>query len=227
MGRRRQRKRRRQWLNEASRKKVARWWDNAGWEGAQVDWGCWCRGSFLGRIAALCFGFSDERWPFLDENRRKEESRLTFFGELMEASPCISRLFKLILHAAPQLYGSLRFLAGVAPGVHGADELECMGPAKVLLENNRVSNHERAAQGKLRACAHVIIDAAQLVDLHFDSRVCNLPRQNLNLVPCEASGWVVQRQRVANEIAVSCPENCIIAIIPTLGCHSSFSRAEH
>jgi hypothetical protein len=46
----------------------------------------------------------------------------------------------------------------------------------VLLENNRVSNHERDAQGILKTYEPVIIDAAQLVDLRFDSRVCVLPR---------------------------------------------------
>jgi len=106
MGRRRQRRDHRRWrrgLNVASRKEVARWWDNARWEGAQVDWSCRCRGSFRGRIAALCFGFSDERWPFLYEYRRKEESRLTFFGKVVEVFHRASRLFEHMLHAAPQL----------------------------------------------------------------------------------------------------------------------------
>ena len=38
---------------------------------------------------------------------------------------------------------SLCFLAGVASEVHSADELGSMGLAKVLLENNIVSSHER------------------------------------------------------------------------------------
>jgi len=61
----------------------------------------------------------------------------------------------------------------------------------VLLENNRVSNHEREAHGKLKEFEHVIRDTAQLVDLCFDSRVCMLPRQHLDLVPCSLqSKWL-------------------------------------
>jgi len=44
-----------------------------------------------------------------------------------------------------------------------------MGSTKVLLENNCVSIHEREAQGILEGCEPVIIDAAHLVDLRFDS----------------------------------------------------------
>jgi hypothetical protein len=83
MGRRRQRRDHRRWhrgLNEASRKEIAGRRDNAGWENARVDGGCQRRRSFRGRIAALCLRFSDERRPFLNEYRRKEESRFTFFG---------------------------------------------------------------------------------------------------------------------------------------------------
>ena len=97
----RRRRRRRRGLNEASRKEIAWWWDDANWKDGQVDGNC--RGSFLGRIAALCFGFSDERWPFLYEYRRKEESKLTFFGKLVEAFHRVSRLFEHLLHEAPQL----------------------------------------------------------------------------------------------------------------------------
>ena len=84
MGRRGQRRghrRRRTELNEASRKEVAGRWDVAGWKDTQVDVGCWRRGSCRGRRGALSLGFSDECWPFLGEDRRKEESRLTFFGK--------------------------------------------------------------------------------------------------------------------------------------------------
>ena len=80
VGRRRGHRRWRRGLNEASRKGFAGRWDTAGWEDALVDGGCWCRRSFRGRIAAPWLGFSDERRPFLDEDWRKEESRLTFFG---------------------------------------------------------------------------------------------------------------------------------------------------
>jgi hypothetical protein len=101
-----------------------------------------------------------------------------------------------------------------------------MGWAKVLLENNRVCNHEREAQGKLKEFEPATIVAAQLVDLRFDGRVCMLPRQHLDLVPCEASGWVVLRKREAHEVAISCPENSNNASIHTLGFHSRESRAE-
>ena len=33
------------------------------------------QGSFQGRLTALYFGFSGERWPFMDEYWRKEESK--------------------------------------------------------------------------------------------------------------------------------------------------------
>ena len=72
-----------------------------------------------------------------------------------------------------------------------------IGSAKVLLENNRVSNHKRDAQGNIEGCEPIIIDAEKLVDLRFDSRVCMLPRQLLDLVPCKANGGVVQRKREA------------------------------
>ena len=102
-----------------------------------------------------------------------------------------------------------------------------IGSAKVLLENNRVSNHKRDAQGNIEGCEPVIIDAEKLVDLRFDSRVCMLPRQHLDLVPCAASGWVVQSKRSAHEVAISSPGTCTIASIHTLGFHSRMSRAEH
>ena len=97
----------------------------------------------------------------------------------------------------------------------------------MLLENNRVSNHEREAQRKLIAFEPITIDAAQLVDLRFDSRVCMLPRQHLDLVPCAASVWVVHRKRFAHEVAISSPGNSNKASMHTLGCHSSVPRAEH
>ena len=88
VGRRGQRRghRRRRELNEASRKEVA------GWKGAHVDVGCWRRRSCRRRRAALSLGFSDERWPFLGEDRRKEESRLTFFGKKAENFHRVSSL---------------------------------------------------------------------------------------------------------------------------------------
>ena len=64
-----------------------------------------------------------------------------------------------------------------------------MGPAKVLLENNRVSNHERAAQGKLRACAHVIIDAAQLC--FFNTRCYHKPGHFVCIVFMKTAAIVV------------------------------------
>ena len=156
-----------------------------------------------------------------------EESRLTFIGKVVDVLQRISRLFEQVLQVAPQHKGSLCFLARVAPGVHGAYELDTMGSTKVLLENNCVSNHEREAQGILEGCEPVIIDAAHLVDLRFDSRVCMLPRQHLDLVPCKASGWEVQREWNVHEVAISSPGNCFIASIHTLGFHSRMSRAEH
>jgi len=123
MGRRRQRRDHRRWrrgLSEASRKEVTGWWDNAGWEGAQVDWSCRCRGSFRGRIG---YGFSDERRSFLDEYRRKEESRLTFFRKLVEALHRTSRLGEQALHAALQHNSSLCFIARVATVLPAQGEL--------------------------------------------------------------------------------------------------------
>jgi len=35
------------------------------------------------------------------------------------------------------------FLARIAPGAHGTDELVSMGSSKVLLENNSASSHEK------------------------------------------------------------------------------------
>ena len=79
------------------------------------------------RIAALSFGFSDQRWPFLDEYRRMEESRLTFFGELVDVFHCVSSFAEQVAYVALQHNNRLCFLARVAPGVHDADELESMG----------------------------------------------------------------------------------------------------
>ena len=108
-------------------------------------------------------------------------------------------------------------------GRNGASEA-AQGSQAVALKG---SNHEREAHGKLKRCERVIRDTAQLVDLRFDSRICMLPRQHLDLVPCEASGWVVQRKREAHEVAISSPGNSNKASIHTLGFHSRFARAEH
>ena len=97
----------------------------------------------------------------------------------------------------------------------------------MLLKGNCISNREREAQGILEGCKPVMIDSAQLVDLRFDSRVCMLPRQHLDLVPCETSGGVVQCKPFAHELAISCPENCTIARIRTLSFHSRLAKAEH
>ena len=94
------------------------------------------------------------------------------------------------------------------------------------LEYNRVSDHEREAHGNLAACELVIIDASQLVDPRFDGMVCVLPRQHLDLVPCEASGWVVHIRLFAHEVAISCPGSRNKARINTLGFHSRANRAE-
>jgi len=88
------------------------------------------------------------------------------------------------------------------------------------------SNHEREAHENLAACEIVIIDALQLVDPRFDGRVCVLPRQHLDLVPCEASGWVVHIRLFAHEVAISCPGSRNKARINTLGFHSRANRAE-
>ena len=108
-------------LNEAGRKQVA------GWKDAQVDVGCWRRRSCRRRRAALSLGFSDERWPFLGEDQRKEESRLTFFGKKAEDFHHISRFGEQTLHAALQHNSSQCFIARVAPGIHGANKLRSMG----------------------------------------------------------------------------------------------------
>jgi hypothetical protein len=34
-----------------------------------------------------------------------------------------------------------------------------------------------------------------------------LPRQDLDFVPCDSSGWVVQRKRVTHEVAMPFHEN--------------------
>jgi len=74
-----------------------------------------------------------EGWPFLDEYRRKEESRFTFIGKLAKVFHHLSRLAEQFVYAALQHSSSLCILARVAPGVHGADELGSMGSTKVLL----------------------------------------------------------------------------------------------
>jgi hypothetical protein len=56
-----------------------------------------------------------------------EESRLTFFGELMYVFHCVSSLAEQVAYVALQHNDRLRFFARVAPGVHDADELESMG----------------------------------------------------------------------------------------------------
>ena len=144
----------------------------------------------------------------------------------MEVFHHFSRLVEQFVYVALQHNSSLCFLARVAPGVHGADELGCTGLAKVLLENNRVSNHERYAQGILEGDEHVIMGAVQLVDLRFDGRVCMLPRQHLDLVPCAASVWVVHRKRFAHEVAILRPGNSDNASMNTLGLHSRREKAE-
>jgi len=48
-----------------------------------------------------------------------------------------------MLQEALQQNNSQFFLARIAPGVHGADELVSMGSSKVLLENNSASSHEK------------------------------------------------------------------------------------
>ena len=96
----------------------------------------------------------------------------------------------------------------------------------MLLEDNRVSNREREAQGELKGHETALRDAAQLVNLRFNSKICMLPRQQLNFVPCEARGWVVQRERSVDDVAISCPGNGIIGSICTLGFHSRVARAE-
>jgi hypothetical protein len=137
-----------------------------------------------------------------------------------------SRLVEQALHAALQPNNSLCFLARVAPGVHGSDELGSIGSAKVLLENNRVSDHKTDAQGNIEVCELATRDAEKLVDLRFDGRVCMLPRQHLDLVPCAASVWVVHRKRFAHEVAISSPGNSNKASMHTLGFHSRAFRAE-
>ena len=57
----------------------------------------------------------------------------------------------------------------------------------------------------LKGHGPVIREAAQLLNLRFNSRIRMLPRQHLNLVPCEARGWVVQRERSAHEVAKNAP----------------------
>ena len=63
--------------------------------------------------------------------------------KLLEAFHRVSRLFEQVLQEASLHNSSLCFHAGVASEVHSADELSSMGSAKVLLENNIVSSHER------------------------------------------------------------------------------------
>ena len=121
------------------------------------------------------------------------------------------------MHELLQHNTRLRCLARVAPGVHGADELGSTGAAKALLENNQVGNREREAQGELKAREPGIGEAAQLVDLRFEGRVCMLPRQHLNLILYEASGRVVHNEKNAREVTISCPGDDIIARNDALG----------
>ena len=53
-----------------------------------------------------------------------------------------------MLQAASLHNNSLCFLAGVAPEVHGADELGSMGLATILFEDNIASSHERRESSK-------------------------------------------------------------------------------
>ena len=66
-----------------------------------------------------------------------------FFRKLEEAFHCVPRFVEQVLQAALQHNSSLCFLARIAPGVHGADELVNMGSSKVLLENNSANSHEK------------------------------------------------------------------------------------
>ena len=211
---------RRRGLNGAGRK------EEAGRKDAQVDGGCRRRGSYRGRRAALSLGISEGHWPLFDEDRRKEESKLAFFGKQVEAFYRISGFAEYALHELLQHNNRLRCLARLAPGVHGADELGSMGAAKVLLENNQVGSRERGAQGELKAREPGIGEAAQLVDLRFEGRVCMLPRQHLNLIPYEASGRVVHNEKNAREVAISCPGDDIIAIVDALGFYGQRFPAE-
>jgi len=99
-----------------------------------------------------------------------------------------------MLQEALQHNNSLCFLARIAPGVHGADELVSMGSPKVLLENNSASSHEKRRRESSLRVSLLLIDSAH---------------------PCEASGWAVQREWDAHEIAISCPGNRIIASFNT------------
>ena len=65
------------------------------------------------------------------------------FRKLEEAFHRVPRFVEHMLQEALQQNNSLFFLARIAPGVHGADELVSMGSSKVLLENNSVISHER------------------------------------------------------------------------------------
>ena len=60
-----------------------------------------------------------------------------------EAFHRVPRFVKQVLQAALQHNSSLCFLARIAPGAHGTDELVSMGSSKVLLENNSASSHEK------------------------------------------------------------------------------------
>ena len=96
----------------------------------------------------------------------------------------------------------------------------------MLLENNQVGNRERKAQGELKAREPGIREAAQLVDLRFEGRVCMLPRQHLNLILYEASGRVVHNERNAREVTTPCPGDGIIARIDASGFYGQRFLAE-
>jgi len=73
----------------------------------------------------------------------KGENQTIFFRKMEEAFHRVPRFVKLVLQAALQHNSSLCFLARIAPGAHGTDELVSMGSSKVLLENNSASSHEK------------------------------------------------------------------------------------
>jgi len=78
-------------------------------------------------------------WVSIGEKRKQT----IFFGNMEEAFDRVPRVVEQVLQAALLHKNSLCFLARVAPGVHGAGELDSMGSAKVILDKNSTSSHEK------------------------------------------------------------------------------------
>ena len=99
-------------------------------------------GELPGQNNRALLRFSGERWPFLDDYWRKEESK-QFSSEKWRRLLIASR--ELSSKCSKQLFSTKTACVSHQDitRVHGADELESMGSSKVLLENDIVSSHKK------------------------------------------------------------------------------------